>query len=62
MKALITGPERLDFRDAAESRPGNDEVLVPVEACGICGSDTHAYRRLFSPTWASDQAMLRPLP
>ena len=63
MKALIcTGPERLDFRDAAEPGPGNDEVLVRVEACGICGFDRHAYRRLFSPKWASDQATLRPPP
>ncbi len=24
-------------------RPGSDEVLVRVEACGICGSDVHGY-------------------
>lgn len=44
MKALVyTGPHRLDYRDAPdpELRPG--EVLVRIEAVGICGSDMHAW-------------------
>ncbi|MBZ8134063.1 zinc-binding dehydrogenase [Afifella sp. IM 167] len=44
MKALIyTGPETLAFGEAADPRPGNDEVVVGVDAVGICGSDMHAY-------------------
>src|SRR4051812_7951140 len=44
MKALVyTGPHALECRDAPEPTPGNDEVLVRVEAVGICGSDMHAY-------------------
>lgn len=44
MKALVyTGPNRLEFRTAPEPTPANDEVLVRVEAVGICGSDIHAY-------------------
>lgn len=44
MKALLyTGPETLEARDAADPRTGNDEVIVGVEAVGICGSDMHAY-------------------
>lgn len=44
MKALVyTGPERLEFRDVPEPRPGMDEVLLRVERVGICGSDMHAY-------------------
>ncbi|WP_127092166.1 alcohol dehydrogenase catalytic domain-containing protein [Aquabacter cavernae] len=44
MKALVyTGPNRLELREAPEPVPGNDEVLVRVEAVGICGSDMHAY-------------------
>jgi threonine dehydrogenase-like Zn-dependent dehydrogenase len=44
MKALVyTGPHALECRDEAEPLPGNDEVLVRVEAVGICGSDMHAY-------------------
>ena len=31
------------MRDEPEPVPGNDEVVVRVEAVGICGSDMHAY-------------------
>lgn len=44
MKALIfTGPNRLAYADVPEPVPAEDEVLVRVEAVGICGSDMHAY-------------------
>ena len=44
MKALIyDGPETLEFRDAPDPVPQNGELLIRVEACGICGSDMHAY-------------------
>jgi L-iditol 2-dehydrogenase len=44
MKALIyTGPETLAYRDAPEPSPAADEVVVGVEAVGICGSDMHAF-------------------
>lgn len=34
---------RLETVDVPMPRPGPDEVLVRVEACGICGSDVHGY-------------------
>lgn len=44
MKALVyLAPEEVVFRDAAEPVARDGEVLVRVEACGICGSDMHAY-------------------
>jgi threonine dehydrogenase-like Zn-dependent dehydrogenase len=44
MKALVyTGPNSLVFRDEPDPVPLTDEVLVRVEAVGICGSDMHAY-------------------
>lgn len=44
MKALVyTGPNSLVFRDEPDPVPQADEVLVRVEAVGICGSDMHAY-------------------
>jgi threonine dehydrogenase-like Zn-dependent dehydrogenase len=44
MKALVyTGPNRLELRDEPEPPPIGGEVLVRVEAVGICGSDMHAY-------------------
>src|SRR5262249_52527030 len=44
MKALLyTSPHTLEWRDEPEPTPGNDEVVVRVDAVGICGSDMHAY-------------------
>lgn len=42
MKAVAVGPERtLEVRDVPDPEPGEGEVAVRVEACGICGSDLH---------------------
>lgn len=44
MKALIyTGPHSVAFMDAPIPTPKPGEVLVKVDAVGICGSDMHAY-------------------
>jgi threonine dehydrogenase-like Zn-dependent dehydrogenase len=44
MKALIyTGPTTLEYREEPDPIPAAGEVLVHVEAVGICGSDMHAY-------------------
>jgi threonine dehydrogenase-like Zn-dependent dehydrogenase len=37
--AVYEGEGRLVVRDVAEPRPGPDEVVIEVEACGVCGSD-----------------------
>jgi len=43
MKALVyTGPESLEYRDEQDPVSPTD-VTVQVAACGICGSDMHAY-------------------
>jgi threonine dehydrogenase-like Zn-dependent dehydrogenase len=44
MKALVyLGPNTLAYREEAAPIALDDEVLVRVEAVGICGSDMHAY-------------------
>jgi threonine dehydrogenase-like Zn-dependent dehydrogenase len=44
MKALVyLGPNYLVYRDEPDAAPLADEVLIKVEAVGICGSDMHAY-------------------
>jgi threonine dehydrogenase-like Zn-dependent dehydrogenase len=44
MKALVyTATQELEFRDEPDPVAGELEVLVKVEASGICGSDMHAY-------------------
>ncbi|QDV61513.1 galactitol-1-phosphate 5-dehydrogenase [Crateriforma conspicua] len=44
MKALLlTEYKNLEVTDVDEPAVGPDDVLVQVEACGICGSDIHGY-------------------
>ena len=55
MKALVyTGPNQLEYRDEPDPVPGLGEVLIRVEASGICGSDMHAY-------YGHDERRLAPL-
>lgn len=36
------GPRKpLEIEDLAEPKPGPDEVVVRVAACGVCASDLH---------------------
>ena len=37
--AVFEGEGRLVVRDVPDPLPGPDEVLVEVEACGVCSSD-----------------------
>lgn len=42
MKALVlTEPGHLEYLEIPVAEPAEDEVLVQVRACGICGSDIH---------------------
>src|SRR5690554_4746185 len=42
MKALVLEEyNKLVYKDVPKPVPNNDEVLVKVEAVGICGSDVH---------------------
>jgi len=44
MKALVyTDTHQVIYRDEPDPIPGPDDVLIKVEASGICGSDMHAY-------------------
>lgn len=42
--AVLCGPELLETQERPVPRPGPGQVLVRVEAVGICGSDVHYYR------------------
>jgi 2-desacetyl-2-hydroxyethyl bacteriochlorophyllide A dehydrogenase len=42
LKAIAVGPDQtLELREVSDPVPGDDQVVVDVEACGICGSDLH---------------------
>jgi len=44
VKALVlTAPSQLDFTDFPAPVPADDEVLLRIHACGICGSDIHGW-------------------
>jgi L-iditol 2-dehydrogenase len=44
MKALVLSKyKQLDFVDMAKPEPGEGDLLIRVQACGICGSDVHGY-------------------
>ncbi len=38
---VISAPGRFEVTDVADAAPRSGEVLVRVEACGICGTDLH---------------------
>ncbi|MFH1717146.1 MAG: galactitol-1-phosphate 5-dehydrogenase [Planctomycetota bacterium] len=44
MKALVhTKPYCLEYSNFPDPVPADDEVLIRVKACGICGSDVHGF-------------------
>jgi L-iditol 2-dehydrogenase len=44
MKALLLSEySKLSMTDEPTPKPGPDELLIQVAACGICGSDVHGY-------------------
>jgi threonine dehydrogenase-like Zn-dependent dehydrogenase len=42
MKAIVCVPGGVEVADVTDPVPAPDEVVVAVEACGLCGSDVHA--------------------
>jgi L-iditol 2-dehydrogenase len=42
-RALITGPEQIEFEELPLESPGPDEVLVKVGACAICTWEKRAF-------------------
>ena len=47
MQALVfTAPGEVELREELEPLPGEGEVLVTIEASGICGSELHGFRSL----------------
>ena len=44
MKALVySGPKKITFKNVPEPEAYLDDILVKIDAVGICGSDMHAY-------------------
>lgn len=45
MRAVyFTGNRGLEIRDVPDPTPGPDDVILEIQASGMCGTDLHAYR------------------
>ena len=42
--AVLTGPRKMEIREFPIPELKDDEILVKVEGCGICGTDVHEYK------------------
>ena len=43
--AVLTGLEKVEIKEYPIPEISDDEILVKVEGCGICGTDAHEYKR-----------------
>ncbi len=43
--AMLTGIEKMEIKEFPMPTVGDDDILVKVEGCGICGTDAHEYRK-----------------
>lgn len=41
---IVTGKEQFELLDMDDPVPGDGQVVVAIQRCGICGSDVHAYQ------------------
>ncbi len=43
--AMLTGLEKFEIKEYPMPQVGDDDILVKVEGCGVCGTDAHEYKR-----------------
>ncbi len=43
--AVLTGLEKIEIKEYPIPEIGDDDILVKVEGCGVCGTDAHEYKR-----------------
>lgn len=43
--AMLVEPGKFEFREYPIPEINDDEMLVKVEGCGVCGTDGHEYKR-----------------
>ena len=43
--ALLTEKEKFEIREYPIPEIGDDDILVKVEGCGVCGTDAHEFKR-----------------
>ncbi len=43
--AMLTGLEHFEVKEFPMPAVGDDDILVKVEGCGVCGTDAHEFKR-----------------
>ena len=43
--AMLTGIEKCEIKEFPIPELGDDDILVKVEGCGLCGTDAHEFKR-----------------
>ncbi len=43
--AMLTGEKQIEIKEFPIPQVGDDEILVKVEGCGICGTDVHEWKK-----------------
>ena len=43
--AMLTSLEHFDIKEYPIPEIGDDDILVKVEGCGVCGTDAHEFKR-----------------
>ena len=43
--AMLTGEKKIEVKEFAIPEVGDDDILVKVEGCGVCGTDVHEWRQ-----------------
>ena len=43
--AMLTGLEKFEVKEYPMPNVGDDDILVKVEGCGVCGTDAHEFKR-----------------
>ncbi|MDE7352347.1 MAG: zinc-binding dehydrogenase [Acetatifactor sp.] len=43
--AMLTGLENFEVKEFPMPAVGDDDILVKVEGCGVCGTDAHEFKR-----------------
>ena len=43
--AMLTALEHYEIKEFPKPEVGDDDILVKVEGCGICGTDAHEFKR-----------------
>jgi D-arabinitol dehydrogenase (NADP+) len=52
MKAIVyDAPRRFQYKDVPDPKIEPDDVLLRIDACGLCGTDLHIHEGEFSPTF-----------